>query len=67
MKELGLEYLERRRYLRHLGTLCKAKSNIPPELALLPTRVNHSYNTRNSDDIATYQSRTDISKFSFLP
>ena len=66
-KELGLEFLESRRWFRRLCTLYKIKTyKIPPYLAQLLPKGTHPYNTRNSDDITTFQSRTETFKFSFF-
>ena len=67
-KELALEFLKSRRWFRRLCTFYKIRTyNIPLYLVdLLPKRT-HSYNTRNSEDITTFQSRTETFKFSFLP
>ena len=41
--------------------------NIPLYLADLLTKGTHSYNTRSSENITIFQSRTEIFKFSFFP
>ena len=67
-KELGLEFLKSRRCFRRLCTFYKIKTyKIPPYLAQLLPKGTHSYNTRNSDDITTFQSRTEAFRFSFFP
>ena len=67
-KELGLEFLKSRRWFRRLCTLYKIKTyKIPPYLAQLLSKGTHPYNTRNSDDITTFQGRTETFKFSFFP
>ena len=66
--ELGLESLESRRRLRHLCFLHKIISNgLPAYLYKLIPKKSHQYITRNANDIATYQCRTDAFKFSFFP
>ena len=67
-KELALEFLKSRRWFRRLCTFYKIRThNIPLYLVdLLPKRT-HSYNTHNSEDITTFQSRTETFKFSFFP
>ena len=63
-----LEFLKSRRWFRRLCTLYKIKTyKIPPYLAQLLPKGTHPYNTRNSDDITTFQSRTETFKFSFFP
>ena len=60
-KELGLEFLKNRRWFRQLCTFYKIKTyKIPPYFGV-------GSNTRNSDDITTFQSRTETFKFSFFP
>ena len=67
-KELGLEFLKSRRWFRRLCTLYKIKTyKIPPYLAQLLPKGTHPYNTQNSDDITTFQSRAETFKFSFFP
>ena len=59
-KELGLEFLKSRRWFRRLCTFYKIKTyKIPPTLAHLLPKGTHSYNTHNSEDITTFQSRTE--------
>ena len=66
--ELGLEFLESRRRLRCLCFLHKIISNgLPAYLYKLIPKKSHQYITRNRNDIATYQCRTDAFKFSFFP
>ena len=66
--ELGLESLESRRRLRRLCFLQKIISNgLPAYLHKLIPKKSHQYITRNVNDIATYQCRTDAFKFSFFP
>ena len=62
-KELGLEFLKSRRWFRQLCTY----PNIPLYLADLLPKGTHSYNTSKSEDISTFQSRTETFKFSFFP
>ena len=67
-KELGLEFLKSRRWFRRLCIFYKIRTyNIPIYLADLLPKGTHSYNTRNSEDITTFQSRTETFKFSFFP
>ena len=67
-KELSLEFLKRRRWFRRLCIFYKIKTyKIPPYLAQLLPKGTHSYNTSNSEDITTFQSRTETFKFSFFP
>ena len=67
-KELGLGFLKSRRWFRRLCTFYKIRTyNIPLYLADLLPKGTHSYNTHNSEDITTFQSRTDTFKFSFFP
>ena len=64
-KELGLEFLKIRRWFRGLCTFYKIRTyNIPLYIADLLPKVTHSYNTCNSEDITTFQSRTETFKFS---
>ena len=66
-KELGLEFLKIRRWFRGLCTFYKIRTyNIPLYIADLLPKVTHSYNTCNSEDITTFQSRTETFKFSFF-
>ena len=65
--ELGLESLESRRRLRRLCFLHKIISNgLTAYLNELIPKKSHQYITRNVNDIATYQCRTDAFKFSFF-
>ena len=67
-KELGLEFLKKRRWFRRLCTFYKIKTyNIPLYLADPLPKGTHSYNTRNSQDITTFQSRTETFKFFLFP
>ena len=67
-KELGLEFLKSRRWFRQLCTFYKIRTyNIPLYLADLLPKGTHSYNTCNSLDITTFQSRTETFKSSFFP
>ena len=71
-KKLGLEFLKSRRWFRHgIRRLCsfyKIKTyKILPYLAQLLPKVTHSHNTRNSEDITTFRSKTETFKFSFFP
>ena len=67
-KELGLELLESRRRLRYLCFLHKIISNgLPAYLHELLPKKSYQCITRNANDIATYQCRTDAFKLSFFP
>ena len=60
--------MESRRRLRRLCFLHKIISNgLPAYLYKLIPKKSHQYITRNRNDIATYQCRTDAFKFSFFP
>ena len=60
--------MESRRRLRRLCFLHKIISNgLPAYLYKLIPKKSHQYITRNVNDIATYQCRTDAFKFSFFP
>ena len=59
-KELGLEFLKIRRWFRGLCTFYKIRTyNIPLYIADLLPKLTHSYNTCNSEDITTFQSRKE--------
>ena len=67
-KELGLETLKSRRWLKKLCCFYKIKNNgIPSYLAELIPSEFHLYNTRNTRNITTYSCRTDAFKYSFFP
>ena len=67
-KELGLETLKSRRWLKKLCCFYKIKNNgIPSYLAELIPSESHLYNTRNTRNITTYSCRTDAFKYSFFP
>ena len=67
-KELGLEFLKSSKWFRRPCTFYKIKTyKIPPYLAQLLPKGTHSHNTRNSEDITTFQSTTETFKFSFFP
>ena len=67
-KELGIESLRTRRWFRRLCTLYKIKTTgLPNYLNDLIPKVTHHYQTRNSEDLATYQTRTNLLKYSFFP
>ena len=67
-KWFGLEFLKSRRWFRRLCTFNKSRTyNISIYLADLLPKGTHSYNTRNSEDITTFQSRTETSKCNFFP
>ena len=56
-KVLSLEFLESRRWFRRLCTFYKITTyKIPPCLAQILPKGIHSYNTRNPEDITTFQS-----------
>ena len=67
-KELRLESLKFRRWLRWLCTFFKIKISGKPEylLNLIPTG-QHSYNTQSLDQTETYYCRRDAFKNSFFP
>ena len=66
-KELGLETLRSRRWLKKLCCFCKIKNNRTSSyLAELILSKSHLYNTRNTRNI-TFSFRTDAFKYSFLP
>ena len=63
-----MEFLRSTRWFRRLCTFYKIITyNIPLYLADLLPKGTHSYNTRKSEDISTFQIRTEIFKFSFFP
>ena len=67
-RELGLESLKSWWWFRHLCTLYKIKTTgLPPYLNNMLPKVTHHYQTRNSEDLAIYQTRTNIFKYSFFP
>ena len=67
-KELGLETLIARRWLKKLCCFNKIKNNgIPSYLAELIPSESQLYNTRNTRNITTYSCRTDAFKYSFFP
>ena len=65
--ELGLESLEVRRWFRRYCVSFKIKTTQIPKYLyeLLPTE-SHTYNTRNTEIVETYYSRTDLFKYSFF-
>ena len=67
-QELGLESLKSCRWFRCFCYLYKIKNYGLSEylLKLIPV-LTHSYNTRISENIATYHCRTDTFKHSFFP
>ena len=66
-KELGLETLKFRRWLKKLCCFYKIKNNgIPSYLPKLIPYEFHLYNIRNTRNIATYYCRTDAFKYSFF-
>ena len=67
-KELELESLKFRRWLRRLCTFLKIKASGEPEyfFNLIPTG-QHSYNTLSLDQTETYFCRTDAFKNPFFP
>ena len=71
-RKLGLESIESWWWFRHLCTLYKIKTTgLPPYLNnMLPKvlpKVTHHYQTQNSEDLAIYQTRSNIFKNSFFP
>ena len=67
-KELGLETLKSRRWLKKLCCFYKITNNgIPFYLAELIPSEFHLYNTRNTRNITTYSCRTDAFKYSLFP
>ena len=67
-KELGLETLKSRRWLKKLCCFYKIKNNgIPSYLAELIPSEFHLSNTQNTRNITTYSCRTDAFKYSFFP
>ena len=67
-KELGLESLKSRRTLRRLCAFHKIVSTcLPTYLFNLIPQSTHTYQIRTSDNIPTYQCRTDTFKHSFFP
>ena len=61
--ELGFESLKFRRWFRKLCTFFKIKTTGKPEYLfdIIP-KTNHLYNTRLSEDVTTFYSRTDFFK-----
>ena len=67
-KELGLETLKSRRWLRKLYCFYRIKNNgIPSYLAELIPFEFHFCNTWNTRNITTYSCWTDTFKYSFFP
>ena len=67
-KELSLETLKSRRWLKKLCCSYKIKNNgILSYLAKLIPSEFHLYNTWNTRNITTYSCRTDAFKYSFFP
>ena len=63
-KELGLKS---RRWLRHLCCFYKTKTfGLPSYLSNIILSDVHSYNSGNSEDVATYPCRTDNFKYLFF-
>ena len=66
--ELGYESLKFRRWIRKLCTFCKIKTTgVPQYLSDLIPQTNYLYNTRATDDVTTFYSRTNAFKHSFFP
>ena len=66
--ELGFEFLKARRWFRRLCYVYKFKSyGLPSYLFQLIPHESHSHNTHNSQDIPTYNCRTDSVNNSFFP
>ena len=67
-KELGLETLKSRRWLKKLCCFYKVKNNrIPSYVTELIPFESLLYNTWNTRNITTYSCRTDAFKYSFFP
>ena len=67
-KELGLKLLKSQRTLRRLCAFHKIVSTcLPTYLFNLIPQSTHTYQIRTSDNIPTYQCRTDTFKHSFFP
>ena len=67
-KELGLESLKSRRWLRCLCCIYKIKTFVLSScLSNSVLSGVHSYNTWNSEDVVIYHCRTDTFKYSFFP
>ena len=67
-KELGLETLKSRRWLKKLCCFYMIKTNgIPSYLPELMPSEFHLYNTWNTRNITTYPCRTDAFKYYFFP
>ena len=65
-KELGLETLKSRRWLKKLCCFYKIKNNgTPSYLAELIPSESYLYNTRNTRNITTYSCRTNAIKNTF--
>ena len=66
-KELGLETLKSRRWLKKLCCFYKIKNNgIPSYLAKLITSESHLYNTRNTRNFTIHSCKTDSCKYFFF-
>ena len=67
-KELGLETLKSRRWLKKLCCFYKIKNNgIPSYLAELIPSEFHLYEARNTRNISRYSCSADALKYSFFP
>ena len=67
-KELGLETLKSRRWLKKLCCFYKIKNNgIPSYLAELIPSEFHLYKTWNKRNITIFSCKTDTFKYSFFP
>ena len=66
--ELGLESLEFRWWFRKLCLFYKIKkTGLPEYLFNMIPKSNHQYNTRSTEDVATFYCRTDVFKYSYFP
>ena len=59
--ELGLQSLRSRWWFRHVCTLYKVKATGLPSYFNMRPKVTNRYQTQNSEDLATYQTRTNYS------
>ena len=67
-KELSLETLKSRRWLKKLSCFYKIKNNgIPSYLAELIPSEPDLYNTQNTRNITKYSCRIDAFRYSFFP
>ena len=67
-RELELKPLRSRQWFRHLCTLYKIQTTgLPPYLNNMLPKVTDHFQTRKSEDLAIYQTRTNIFKYSLFP